>query len=500
MIDAGNVNILIKEGEGLTVEFKEHFTPRIDEDIVAFANTKGGVILLGVRDDRTVSGEKLINDLKARINSVARNCNPPIQVKIKQLHNIIAIEVPQGEEKPYSCSPGYFRRLDGTTQKMTNHELRTMFQEHEKISFEEKTNRGVSWKDISREKIRNFLKEADIGIKKIIPQDILTSLSLVQKGRITNAGALMFASKVEKFIPHAESIFASFKGTDKTNIYDRNDVKDDLLIQFSEAVAFLKKHLNVRSEIRGVDRFDIYEIPLDALREAVVNAIVHRNYAIKGTSIYVRIYDDRVEIENPGGLPAGITRRDFAKSSVRRNPIIADLFHRMGKVERMGSGIDRMRNLMRDAGLKEPMFEMDDFFRVTFYRDPRYSLKADRATGEKGLGEKLGERLVEKGAEDTTQKTTYKTTRKKAEEKAGEGSVKRLADGLADGLVERLAESQKRILELTKENPYISKNELSKKIGISTTAIDKNITKLKKEGLLKRIGPDKGGHWEIVKS
>src|SRR3990172_12465960 len=395
MTDADKTNILIKEGEGLTVEFKEHFTPRIDEDIVAFANTKGGVILLGVRDDRTVSGEKLTNDLKARINSITRNCNPPVQVRIKQLHTIIAIEVPQGEEKPYSCSSGYFRRLDGTTQKMSNHELRIMFRENEKISFEEKTNRSVSWKDISREKIRNFLKEADISIRKIIPQDIMTSLSLVQKGRITNAGALMFASRVDKFIPHAESIFAAFNGTDKTNIYDRHDVKDDLLIQFNEAVAFLKKHLNVRSEILCFYRSDIYEIPLDALREAVVNAIVHRNYTISGTSIYVRIYDDRVEIENPGGLPDGITRRDFAKSSVRRNPIIADLFNRMGKVERMGSGIDRMRNLMRDAGLKEPVFEMDDFFRVTFYRDPRYSLKVGRETGEKGL---VG----------TTQKTTQK--------------------------------------------------------------------------------------------
>lgn len=208
--------------------------------MVAFANTKGGTILLGVRDDRTIAGEKLTNDLKARINSIARNCAPPIQTKIKHFQSIVAIEVQQGEEKPYSCASGYFRRLDGTTQKMSNHELRTMFQEHEKISFEKKTNRSVSWKDISRKKIRNFLKEADIGIKKIIPQDILTSLSLVQKGRITNAGALMFASRVDKFIPHAESIFAAFKGTDKTNIYDRHDVKDDLLIQFNEAVAFLK--------------------------------------------------------------------------------------------------------------------------------------------------------------------------------------------------------------------------------------------------------------------
>ena len=121
---------------------------------------------------------------------------------------------------------------------------------------------------------------------------------------------------------------------------------------------------------------------------------------------------------------------------------------------------------MRKAGLKEPVFEMDEFFRVTFYRDPRYSLKADRSRKVGGSKEKgLGERLV---------------------------------DRLAEGLVDRLAESQKQILQLVKDNPYISKKELSEIIGISTTAIDKNIMKLKKEGLLKRVGPAKGGHWEIV--
>src|SRR4030067_2578843 len=163
MTDTEKINFLLKEGEGLTVEFKEHFTPRIDEDIVAFSNTRGGVILLGVRDDRTVGGETMTSDMKARINSVARNCNPPIQVKIKQIQDVVLIEVPQGEEKPNSCSSGYFRRLDGTTQKMTNHELRTMFQEHEATPFEEKENKDVTWDDISKEKIQNFLKEENIS-------------------------------------------------------------------------------------------------------------------------------------------------------------------------------------------------------------------------------------------------------------------------------------------------------------------------------------------------
>ena len=129
-------------------------------------------------------------------------------------------------------------------------------------------------------------------------------------------------------------------------------------------------------------------------------------------------------------------------------PIINDLFHRMDKVERMGSGIERMRELMHDAGLKEPVFEMDSFFRATFYRDPRYSLKVEK---------------IQKGIEKTTQKTTQK------------------------------------IIEALTKKSDITQKELAELIGITEDGIKYHITRLRKKGILKRIGPDKGGHWEIVK-
>jgi ATP-dependent DNA helicase RecG len=126
-IDAEQVKLLIREGEGLTVEFKERYTSRIDEDIVAFANAKGGTIILGVRDGGTVVGERLTNDLKAKINSLARNCKPPISVELAQIGEVVAVLVPEGTAKPYSCGSGYYRRLDGNTQKMSHDELRIMF-------------------------------------------------------------------------------------------------------------------------------------------------------------------------------------------------------------------------------------------------------------------------------------------------------------------------------------------------------------------------------------
>ena len=109
--------------------------------------------------------------------------------------------MPQGDEKPYSCSSGYFRRLDGTTQKMSNHELRVMFQENETTPFEEKVNKAVTWDDISKEKIQNFMKEANVSIKKIVQRDILTSLGIALNDKITNAGVLFFADNPRRYIP-----------------------------------------------------------------------------------------------------------------------------------------------------------------------------------------------------------------------------------------------------------------------------------------------------------
>jgi len=446
------LNLLIREGEGLTVEFKEQYTSKIDRDIVAFANTKGGCILLGVADDGKKVGRKLSNKTKAKIHSLARNCEPSINIsRIIQLGNVAVVEIPEGDEKPYSCGSGFFRRLDAVTQKMTQKEVRVLFRETDSVSFEALVCRHLNVKDMALSKIKAFLKETGTSLKvsKTNLPLVLSSLGVADKNKVNNAGALMFASKVEKIIPHAESIMGAFKGKDKTHIFDRKDVRDDLFTQFNEAVAFLMKHLNIRSEIRGMNRYDIYEIPLDALREAVVNAIVHRDYAFKGTSVYIGVFDDRVEIENPGGLPSGVTIRSLGKSSVRRNPIIADLFHRMGKVERMGSGIDRMRDLMREAGLKGPVFETDNFFRVTFYRDPHYSLKK---------------------AGDTVEKTVVKTVEK----------------------------TVVKILALIKDNPEITQKELMAEIGLTRRGVEWNLKKLKDEGLLCRVGSARSGHWEVT--
>ncbi len=402
-------------------------------------------------DDGRFKGEKLSNSLKSQIVSMGRNCDPSIQVSVKQVGNVVVVCVAEGAEKPYSCSSGYYQRLDAVTQKMTQKEIKTIFRETVDRLFEDLPRKDCGLEDISVKKIKAFLVESHTSFKlsKKNLVSFLTSVGIYKDGKINNAGVLMFAAKPEQFIRYSEVICGAFKGTDRTYIYDRKDVRDDLLTQLNESMAFIQRQLNVRSEIRGINRDDIYEIPLDALREAVVNAIVHRDYSMRGTSIYVAVYDDRVEIENPGGFTAGVTKQNFGKISIRRNLILADLFHRMGKVERMGSGIRRMASLMKQAGLKPPVFEADTFFRAIFYRDPEYSLKR------------------------VPEKVTVKVP-------------------------EKVTPNQRAILDACSQNSHVTSGELASIVGISDRKIKANIAKLKAKGLIRRVGPDKGGHWEIL--
>lgn len=395
------LELLIKEGESLRVEFKERYSSKIDRDIVAFANTKGGYLILGVDDDGNRVGEVLTNKLKAEIIDLGQNCDPAIHTpKIIRIDNVVVIEVPESDEKPHSCSNGFYRRLDGVTQKMSQKEIKLLFKENDfHSSFEEKLHRNATIDDISKSKIKCFFKEANITINRFSVTDILTSLNLLENSKLKNAGILFFAKEPRRMIIQCQMTLAAFKGINRVHIYDRIDVQDDLLTQFEEAMNFLQKHLNVRSEIKEINRKDIYEIPLAALREAVANAIIHRDYSIYGTSIMVEVHADRVVISNPGGIPKNANIKSLmAGVSIRRNEIIADLFARMDKVERMGSGLKRIGELMKAAGQSYPEIESDLFFKITFKRPFLYRTIGDRI-GEK-FGNKFGNKFGEKFGED----------------------------------------------------------------------------------------------------
>ena len=205
----------------------------------------------------------------------------------------------------------------------------------------------------------------------------------------TNAGALFFRVNDEdvKF-RHAGIVCASYKGTDKSYIIDAKELNGDAVSNIDDALGFLKRHLNMSYKIETLRRENILELPEDALREAIVNAVCHRNYFEKGARVMVEIYDDRVEIISPGGICKGITLENFGKISITRNSIIASMLFRIDYIEQMGTGILRMKNAAKTAKVVEPKFDLHDFFRVTFVRNKSINgssaISSDRTAIENG--------------------------------------------------------------------------------------------------------------------
>lgn len=259
-----------------------------------------------------------------------------------------------------------------------------------------------------------------------------------------NTAVLFFADNLNSYFKHTTITCALFKGIDKASVLDRKDFNDDIVSSIDKTILFLQQHLKTRYEFNGSPaRIEISEIPSEALREAVINAIVHRDYFQKGANIHIGIYDNRVEIVSPGSLPKGLKIEDFGKHSLLRNPNLANLMHRIGYIEKMGTGIQRIRKLMLDAGLPPVEYTFTDFVSVCFYREMKVDIPDN-------VGDNVGDKRRNK------------------------------------------------ILNLIKTNNKITARQLADKLSVSDRTIERDIEKLKENKQLTRIGTEKSGYWKIL--
>ena len=426
---------LINQGEGYNLEFKESFTDGIKREICAFANTEGGFILLGVNDENKVVGIKDSNDIRSKIQNIARSLDPSLTVDLEYKDKVMIIKVPEGTNKPYAINGKFLIREGASSQQLTRDEVSEFFRAENIVKFDEKVNQNFNLdNDFDKEKFKTFLRLSGID-NNLDREDILNNLLLLEDDKLKNAGVLLFCHRITKFFRNAKITCVLYKGNDKVKILDRKDFDADLHSNYQNAVSFLQRNLKLEYIIKGSGpREEKLEIPVDALKEAILNSIAHRDYFEDGAKIQIDIFDDRVEISNPGGLIKAIKLAQFGHRSLSRNPLLFGLLERMNLVEQIGSGISRMRELCKKAKLKGPKFDMDGFFTVTFFRP-------------------------------SVVKTVVKTVEK--------------------------------IIALIKENPKITQKELSEKTGLTIRGVEWNLKKLKEEGILKRIGSAKGGHWEI---
>lgn len=449
-----DLELLIQEGEGYNVEYKQTFPSKLSElatELCAFANANGGVLLVGINDKQQIVGITLDNVQRSRVQTVINLIDPALHIQVAE-HKIngkviLCFECPVGEQKPYTVSGSIYVRNGPNSERVTSIEqIRKFFQHSDSIFFDTAPCPSFNYPESFDSNFFNeFIKKSGVTVN-ISENSLLENMRLIATNKqLTNAAVLFFAKNVQNYIDHATIRCILFKGIDKRYILDSKEIPGNLVVQYEEALKYIISKLNIQYEIenqKGGPRKEILEIPETVFREALVNALCHRSYYDKGAVIMVEIYDDRVEICNPGGLISTISQQEFGTKSFSRNPLIFGLMQRIDLVEKVGSGIKRMRDAMKDANLVEPKFEMGGFFTVIFYRPMAF---------EKWL----------------------------------------------EGWNSHLSASLTIMLSAIHDKERITKAQLSEVIGLGKTSVDNYINKLRSLGLLIREGSDKAGRWLI---
>ena len=444
------------------------------KSVSAFANGIGGTLFFGVDDDGAIVGladaqadaEYISARIKERISPVPEFILTPYNENGK---TVLALEVKRGRSTPY------YYAFDGIREayiRMGNESVPVPdYMLHELIL--RGTNRTydvISTEHIRKDYSFTLLEATYLQRTKVrFEETDYNSFGLVTAdNHLTRAGALL----TDQHIVYNSRVFCTrWNGLDKGSIFD--DALDDkefegnLIYLLQNGQDFIKVNSKVRfhKEARGrIDKPDYAEL---AVTEALVNALIHRDYIVMGAEIHIDMYDDRLEISSPGGMYEGsaIQERDIENiKSERRNPVIADLFHRMRYMERRGSGLKKILNETSKL--------------------PGYSKKLK--------------------PEFYSSNSSFSVILKNVNYKVGginEGINEGINDGLNEGInqkVNGVENRHVRIIDLIKNNPAITLSELQNKLNISESTLERDVSVLKKQNKIKRAGSKKSGHWEII--
>ena len=462
----------IQKGESKTLEFKQQLPKgqQIAKTLIAFANSSGGKLIVGVTDDRQLVGiQDDIFELQDKITSMIYElCTPQLaaQIYIENIDGVelLVVEVARGSLFPYYLKSvgreqGTYIRLGASNRVASSEHIQQLELQRLNISFDALANYQYPLEKLDLTVLEAAFKAAD----KTLTLEKMLNLKLVieeQGQRYASHGLLILLGQYE----HVMTQCARFKGTNMSVFLDRKEYTGDLFSQIEQAEIFIKNHLSLRAEIRGLKRYDYLEIPENAIREALVNAYVHRDYSNFGRNIKVAVYDDLVNIVSPGGLPNGLTEADLLQGrSEIRNRVLARVFRELGYIEHWGSGLQRIKQMCEAENLPTPEFlETNDFFDVKLYR-PVIELVSDTVGGTvSGTIEGLG--------------------------------------SIVSGTIEShtLTKRQIQILALIQQQPKISYRQMTEQLGIHKSAIQKHLESLKDAGWLERVGGTRG-YWAIKK-
>lgn len=370
---------ILRRPEGKTLEFKRELASADGalKTIVAFANTAGGIMLLGVEDrTRHVRGVREPLDLEERLanlisDHIAPRLMPEIEILPWRRTQVLAVQVHPSPTRPHYLKrageeAGIYVRVGSTNRRADPELIEELRRFSRGEAFDEQPMPGLDSEALDF----RAASESFAPIRKLARRD-LESLRLVtsyQGRRVpTVGGILLFGRDRERYFPDAWIQAGRFAGGDKSRILDRVEIRSLPVHAVEEAIAFVQKHSLYGAEIGSVRRKERLSFPSVAVREAVINAVAHTDYGQRGAPLRLSIFDDRLEVENPGLLPFGLTVEDILRGvSKLRNRVIGRVFHALQLIEQWGSGIQRMSAACRDAGLVAPVFEeIATRFRVT---------------------------------------------------------------------------------------------------------------------------------------
>ena len=373
---------LIKNHESKILEFKRDLSSILPilKTIVAFANTAGGTLIIGISSEHKVIGVKnvsLAEEMLANViaDSIFPSILPEIEIATVQKKTIIVIKVPHWRGPFYlkkeGTPNGVYIRLGSTSRPAGPEMIEELKRSVTNLSYDQQGIPELTLKALNFDQIREVFNAAkrEIDEKKCHSLGIVTCVS--DKVVPSIGGLILFGTEEfrNKYVPDARVRCARFRGVDKAHIIDQFEVEGTILDAILEVPKFIARNTRLGADFQHFRRKDIPEYPELAIREVLINALVHADYAIGGSTIQVAVFDNRLEIQNPGMLPFGFTLDDLKAGVSRiRNRVIARIFHELKLMEEWGSGYKRVIDTCRENHYPEPEWEeFGTSVRVTFF-------------------------------------------------------------------------------------------------------------------------------------
>ena len=479
--------------ENQNTEFKVSWRDEYLKWICGFANAQGGKLYIGVDDNGDVRGvqdahrlaEELPNKIVALLGIV-----PDVNVLEKDGREYIEIAVAPSNV-PISLKGVYHYRSGSTKQELNGIALQQFILKKLGRTWDDIICEQARPEHIDRTAIDYFLRKAVAAQR--LPEEslgqstetVLKNLGLVDaEGKLKNAAVLLFARNPQLFIP-AVHFKIGFFGRDDADLIFQDLVEGNILKMCDTVVETLKaKYLISPIHYEGLQRIEPLEIPEDALREAIFNSIIHKDYM--GQPIQMKVWRDRIELWNSGKLPDDLPPEKLLEehSSEARNKNIAFVFYKAGFIEAWGRGISKIVTRFKQAGLKEPKFE--DFcggFRITLYRNPRL---VDETIAKNAP--RIGERTGEKKQVDKLPQNDPTNDPNTGEKVPESGTM----NGTMDGTMAL------RIVRVIEKEPSATLDQLSQRLSVARRTLVRYMNVLQENKRIKRVGGKRFGHWEVV--